>query len=294
MLQPLLNGVIQGLLFAVVAVAFSLVYATTGVFHLALGAIYALAPYVVLAAVQAGQPWFAGAAAAVLVAVVLGVAAEELMHHPLERKRAPAAVHLIASLGAFLVVGQLIVLLWGSDAQVLRAGVDTIHVLAGLTVAGGQSAGAAAAVVALAATFAWLRWTDIGLQFRALAGNPRLLATLGHDIRTLRRVVFAGSGALAAIAAIASARDVGFDPNVGMRTVLVGVAATIVGGRGSFAGAALAGVLLGVVRAQIVWHASARWEEAATFLVLAAFLLLMPDGLHGLARRRPARVEDTR
>ena len=291
MLQPLLNGVVQGSLFAVVAVAFSLVYATTGVFHLALGAIYTLAPYVLLTALEAGQPWFAGIAAAVAAAATLGLAAEEILHRPLERRRAPAAVHLIASLGAFLVLGQVVVLIWGSDARVLRAGIDSVHNLAGLTVTGGQAVGAVTAGVALAATFAWLRWTDIGLQFRALASNPRLLATLGRDIRKLRRIVFAGSGALAAVAALAAARDVGFDTNVGMRTVLVGIAATIVGGRGSVAGAAVAGVVLGIVRAQVVWHGAARWEEAATFVVLAAFLLLVPEGLSGFVRSRASRVD---
>ena len=294
MLQALLNGIVQGLLFAVVAVAFSLVYSTTRVFHLALGGIYALAPFVLVTLLRAGQPWFLGAAMAILVAGALGLAGEELIHQPLERTLAPAAVHLIASLGTFLVLGQLVVLTWGSDAQVLRTGVDNVHRFAGLTMTDGQVVGAAVAVAALAATFTGLRTTEVGLQFRALASNPMLLATLGHDVRRLRRIVFAGSGALAAVAALASARDVGFDPHVGMDSVLVGVAATIVGGHGSFGGAAVAGILLGIVRAQVVWHTSARWDEAATFLLLAAFLLLLPNGLSSLARGRFARLEDRR
>lgn len=294
MLQSLLNGIIQGLLFAVVGVAFSLVYVTTRVFHLALGATYALAPYVLLGALHIGAPWFLGVVCAALIAIALGLIGEELMHWPLERRRAPAEVHLIASLGAFLVIGQTVVLIWGNDAQALRTGADVVYEFAGLRVTGGQVVGALVAVAALAGTFAWLRWSDVGLQFRAMASNAPLLATLGRDIRRLRWAVFGLSGTLAALAALAAARDVGFDPNVGMRTVLVGVAATIVGGRGSFAGAAVAGVLLGVLRAQVVWHTSARWEDATTFLLLAVFLLLVPGGLHSLAAGRITRLEDAR
>jgi branched-chain amino acid transport system permease protein len=292
MLQSLLNGTIQGLLLAAVGVAFSMVYATTRVFHIALGAIYALAPYVLLAALRAGLPWFVGATCAVLAAIALGLAAEELVHWPLERRRAPPEVHFISSLGAFLVVGQVVVLIWGNDAQVFRTGIDSVFAVAGLRVTSGQLIGAGVALAALAGTFAWLHRTEVGLQFRAMSSNAPLLATLGRDVRRLRRAVFALSAALAALVALAFARDVGFDPNVGMRTVLAGVAAAIVGGRGSFAGAAVAGLLLGVLRAQVVWHASARWEDATTFLLLAVFLLLVPGGLRSLIAERTARVED--
>jgi len=294
MIQSLLNGLIQGLLFAVVGVAFSLVYATTRVFHITLGAIYALAPYVLLGTLQVGAPWLLGLSGAVLMAVALGLAAEELVHWPLERRRAPAEVHFISSLGAFLIVGQVVVLLWGNEAQVLDAGIDSVYAVADLRATAGQLIGAVAAISTLVATFAWLRWTNVGLQFRAMASNPSLLATLGRDIRRLRWAVFGLSGALASVAAVATARDVGFAPNVGMRMVLIGVAAAIVGGRGSFAGAAVAGVLLGVLRGQVGWFASARWEDASTFALLAAFLLFVPDGLHSLVAGRATRLEDAR
>lgn len=292
MAQSLFNGIVQGLLLAVVGVAFSLVYSTTRVFHIALGAIYALAPYVLLEALRASVSWHLGIALAVLACTGLGLAAEGLVHWPLERRRASPEVHLISSLGAFLVVGQIVVLLWGSDAQVLRTGVDVVYQVAGLRATAGQLISLAVAGSVLAGVFVWLRRTDVGLQFRAMTSNPSLLATLGRNIRSLRWVVFGLSGALAAVAALAAARDVGFDHNVGMHTVLVGIAATIVGGRGSFLGAAVAGLLLGVLRAQVVWHFSARWEEATTFVLLAVFLLLAPGGLRSFVKGGATRLED--
>jgi branched-chain amino acid transport system permease protein len=292
LVQTFLNGIVQGLLFAVLGIAFSLVYATTRVFHLALGATFALAPYLLQACLRAGLPWWVGVSAALVAAVVLGWAAEDLIHWPLESQRAPGEIHLIASLGLFLIVIQTIVLAWGSDAQVVAAGIDIVNAFGPVRLTTGQLIGLAGSLFLLTATFAWLRWSDLGLQFRAMASNATLLATLGRNVRGLRRGAFALSGALAAAIAILSARDVGFDANVGMRSVLVGIAATIVGGRGSFFGAALAGLLFGILRAQVVWHSSARWEDAATFLVLALFLLLFPAGLVSIRRGR-TRVEDT-
>jgi len=147
----------------------------------------------------------------------------------------------------------------------------------------------------LTATFAWLRWTTIGLQFRAMASNPSLLATLGRDIRGLRWAVFGFSGALATIVAIATARDVGFDPNVGMRTVSGWRSGD--NRRWSWllrrAPRPLASFLVCSVPRSF-GHTSARWEDATTFLLLAAFLLLVPGGLRSLVMGRAIRLEDAR
>lgn len=293
MIQSLVNGFVDGLLLAAVGVAFSLVYATTRVFHIALGAIYTAAPYVLFGAIGLGVPWPAGVVGAVVIAVTLGLAAEELMHWPLERRRAPSDVQFISSLGAFLVITRVLVLVWGNDAKVLYRGIDATHAIAGLRLTEGQIIGAVSAGLSLAGTFAWLRWSAVGLQFRALASNAPLLATLGRDIRRLRRGVFAISAVLVTSVAIAKARDVGFDPNLGMGTVLLGVVATIVGGRYSFAGAAAAGLLLGLLRSQVGWLLGARWEDASTFALLAAFLLLAPAGLRSVAGGA-TRIEDVR
>lgn len=292
MLQTLLNGLVQGLLFAVIGVAFSLVYSTARVFYLALGSTFTIAPYIFVASTQAGMQWWLAVAVTLTTASVLGLAAEHFIHWPLDRSRAPGEIHLIASLGAFLVVGQVTVLAWGSDAKVLQAGMDTVYQLGELHLTQGQALTVFVAVAILAGLAGWFRWSDVGLRVRAMSSNAPLLASLGRDVRALRSGAFALSGVLAASAALLAARDLGFDPNVGMRTVLVGIAATIVGGRGSFVGAAVAGLLFGVLRAQVVWHSSARWEDAATFAVLALVLLVLPTGLSGLMRGR-TRIEDT-
>lgn len=291
MTQVLINGFIQGLLFSVVGVAFALVYATTRIFYIALGAIYTLSLYVLLALIRFGLPWPLAIALVVITAAVVSVLCEELIHWPLERKRAPSDVHLIASLGTSLIIVQIVVLSAGSDAQVLRAGVDTVYVFADIRVTKGQLVGSVLSCLLLAAAFAWLRLSPVGLQLRGLASNSPLLSTLGFNVRWLRYLAFALGGGLAAVAASSMALDIGFDPHVGLRAVLIGAAATIVGGRGSLAGAAVAGLLLGVVRALVVWFVSARWEDAVTFAILAVFLFLLPGGLRSLLAGK-ARVEE--
>jgi len=287
-MQILLNGLLQGVLIGAVGVAFALVYRTTKVFHIALGGIYALAPFVALSLAAGAMPAWIAALAAIFVAVAIGILVEESIHWPFARKRAPAEVHLIGSLGAYLVIVQVVALIWGNETRVLRQGVDVTWTVLGVTVAQAQLLGPAAALVAVLGLAIWLRGANRGLELRALADNPILVALLGRNVRALRRWVFGLSAAMAAIAAIAQAWDVGFDPHVGLKAVLLGMVAMIIGGTGSFIGPFVGGVLLGMLRAEVVWFGSARWEEAVTFGLLALFLFLRPQGI--FARR--SRLEE--
>lgn len=278
-MQIFLNGLLQGILFGAIGVAFALVYRTTKVFHLALGGIGALAPYIGLSSIAAGLPSWIAVAFAVFAAACIGVLIDESIHWPFSRKRAPAAVHLIASLGAYLVIVQCIALIWGNETQVLRIGVDQTWTLLGVTLAQAQVLGPALTLAATVALFVWLNGAGRGLELRALADNPVLVALLGRNVRALRRWVFGLSAALAASASMAQAWDVGFDPHIGLKAVLLGMVAMIISGSGSFAGPFVGGVLLGVIRAEVVWFGSARWEEAVTFAILALFLFFRPQGV---------------
>jgi branched-chain amino acid transport system permease protein len=289
-MQILLNGLVQGGLFALMGVAFALVYNTTRVFHVALGGIYALAPFVLLATSNAGMHWVVGVFAALVICGLVALLCEETLHWPFLRKSAPPEVHLIGSLGMFLVIIQIIALLWGNETQVLRAGIDEVYTFADMRLASAQALALVTAVIVLGLFFWGLKKSSLGLQLRAMADNPILLSLLGRNVRRLRRLVFVLSAVMATTAALASAYDVGFDPHGGLRAVLAGMVATIIGGRGSFIGAAIAGFLLGVIRSQVVWYASARWEEAATFLILALILFFRPQGLLGRSLRMEEKV----
>lgn len=287
-MQIFVNGLLQGVLLGAIGVAFALVYRTTKVFHLALGGIGALAPYLVLVAIAVGLSGWVAVLLAVFTTAWLGVLIDESIHWPFSCKRAPAEVHLIASLGAYLVIVQCIALIWGNETQVLRSGVDRTWTVFEVTLAQAQVLGPVLTLAATVALFVWLNGAGRGLEMRALADNPILVSLLGRNVRTLRRWIFGLSAALASIAALAVAWDVGFDPQVGLKAVLLGMVAMIIGGTGRFIGPFVGGMLLGVLRAEVVWFGSARWEEAVTFTLLGLFLFFRPQGIFA----RSVRLEE--
>ncbi len=286
-MQILMNGMIQGLLLALVGLGFALVYNATGIFHIAQGVVYAGAPFILLACVQGGLGWPAGIVLSLLFAVAVSCLYEVGNHWPLQTKEASKEIHLIASLGAYIALVQVIAILWGNETRVLRSGVDATFSFAGIILTRSQLLGGAIALVVLFMFLFWLWRTDMGLRFRALADNPIQLSLMGYNIRLLRLAVFALSGLLTSIAALLMAMDIGFDPHSGLQMVLLAMVATIIGGRGSFLGPVVGAIMLGMLRSQVVWYTSARWEEAATFFLLVLFLFLRPQGLFG----RVGRVE---
>jgi branched-chain amino acid transport system permease protein len=134
----------------------------------------------------------------------------------------------------------------------------------------------------------WLKFSNNGLRFRALAENPVEFALRGFNVRGMRLLAFALSGTITAVCGLVGANYNGFDLNGGLSILLLAVVASTIGGRLSFSGAAWGGLLLGIVRAGTVWFLGARWQEAVTFTLLMVFLLFMPNGLLGRDKRLEA------
>jgi branched-chain amino acid transport system permease protein len=285
--QVLLNGLIAGMAIGVLALAFTVVSLPTRVFHIALGGIYGLAPFIAWQALRWEMPWYVAIGTALLVALLVSLGCEKANHGPLARRGASVSAHLVSSLGIHILLVQTAALTWGNSPKVLRVGLDPVYRLGTIVLTQSQLISAAVALSLVALFFVWLRLSHVGLQFRAMADNPIELALWGYNLDRLRLVAFLIAGSLACGASLPRAFDIGFDPHMGLHAFLLAVVATIIGGRRSFVGPVVAGVLLGLARSSVVWFLSARWQEAVTFALLAGFLLLRPQGLFG----RRARLE---
>ena len=280
-MQILLNGTLQGLLIALVALGFSLVYNSTGIFYIAQGAIYTLSPFLLLSFINYGTGIPVAIALAVAGVVMTSMMFELINHWPLHKRQASMEIHLISSLGFYIAGIQLIAIIWGNETKVLREGIDVTYILSGIILTRSQVLGGIISIAFIILFFIWLKKTDSGLKFMALSDNPVQLSLLGYNISKLRMLAFGLSGIFTATAAMLTAVDIGFDPHGGLNVVLLAMVATIIGGKGSFIGPAIGGVFIGIIRSQVVWYTSARWEDAITFLVFVLFLFLRPQGILG-------------
>lgn len=288
-MQTLLSGLTSGALIALLGLSFQLVYLPTRVFFVALAGIYSLAPFLASALHRGGLGWAVALIAASIACAAIALGLEWASHRRLARHRASEGAHLIASLGAYTVIAQVIAMVWGNETKPLRMTLDSVTDLFGMRITGAQWWTLGAAVVVICSLSALLRLSPAGLRLRALAENPAQLALFGYNIHRHRALAFVLAGLIASVSALATAYDTGFDPHGGLHALILAIVAVIVGGRDTFAGPVVGGLMVGLLRAQVVWHSSARWEEPATFAVLVAFLMFRPWGVLG----RKARIEAT-
>jgi branched-chain amino acid transport system permease protein len=287
LLQLFIEGVAAGSLYALAAVGFALIYATTRTFHFAHGATMLLAAYAFYQAVSVWQ-WPAALAvlAALLVAIVFGVGVDRLVYQPMRRTDASFLTIFAASFGVLIVATNLVVLLFGNSFYSVSSTLSQGFLVGPIFL---SRANILAFVVAVVLIFA-LQWfihaTRTGVVLRAMMDDPALVGIFGLGDRRYSTIAFGIGSALIVPAAILTSYTSGLQPSMGAVITLLAIAGAIVGGIGNLWGAALGGLLLGIAENIGVWQLSSSWKPAITFGVLLVFLMVKPSGLLGVRTRR--------
>jgi len=283
-LQLLLNGIVVGSLYAILGISFTAIFAPTRIFHFMHASVYLYAGYFLYQfAMGWGWPLSVSILGAVLLAGIMGVLAERVIYSPLRRMGAGAMEMLLSSFGGYIVLQNVILLVWKSDPrtvqipEVLHHGIPigllTFTPLDIITVI---TSGLALVSIAI-----FMRYTKIGKAMRAVENDPTGATITGIPTEWVRLVSFFLGSILVAVAAAFHVLDKGLEPTIGVNAVLVATVAMIVGGVGSYSGAALAGLMLGVAENLGIWQIPSEWKNTITFSVLVLFILLRPRGFFG-------------
>jgi branched-chain amino acid transport system permease protein len=289
LLQLLVNGVVSGAIYSIIAVGFGLVYSTTGIFHVAHAGVYLIAGYAFVAASQIARTDLITAAVVALAAGTLaGVLMELLLYRPLRSRGAGLGQSFVASLGVFILMQNALAIPFGTDVKVVRRGPLPTFELLGATVTSLHLLVIVLAALSFIGLHAFLVGTKIGTGIRALADNAGLARLMGIDAAKLYVAIFGVGSLFASLAAILLSFDVGIRPELGLTTLLYSAIPVIIGGVGYLPGAIAGAFVLGLIQNLVVWQISPDWQNTATFVVLLAFLVFRPQGVFGgrLAARR--------
>jgi branched-chain amino acid transport system permease protein len=280
-LAQILNGIATGMLYALMGLGLSLVTGVLNIPNFAHGALFAVGAYVLVSTVNViGNFWIA------LLVAPLGVAALGFAIEYAGIRRLYAAGHdyqLLFTFGLALILSESIILIWGPvgysylPPPILRGGLDlgfTFYPKYRLFVM-------AAAGLLVLATWLFLEKTRYGAIMRAGIENKEMVSLLGIDIHWLFTVAFALGAYLAGIAGALTAPIRGLNPGMGVDMLGIAFVVVALGGLGNLLGAIAAGLLIGVAQSIV----AAYWTEASTaviFAVMAAVLLVRPQGLFGI------------
>jgi branched-chain amino acid transport system permease protein len=134
---------------------------------------------------------------------------------------------------------------------------------------------------ALGAVALFMRRTKVGKAMRAVENDPLGATITGIPTEWVRLVSFFLGSVLVAVAVTFHVVDKGLEPTIGVNAVLVATVAMIVGGVGSYGGAALAGLMIGIAENLGIWQIPSEWKNTITFCVLVLFILFRPRGFFG-------------
>jgi branched-chain amino acid transport system permease protein len=283
LVQLLINGLQLGAIYALTAVGFALIFGSTKVFHVAHGASFTIAGYLVWWAMSALQwHWLAAMGLPTLAVVLFGLFMERCVYRPIQRHEGAFFTVFIAAFGMQIIVQNLVGTVFGRNFETVTVPLSQAsELLPNVFVAPLAGVAVVVALAFFAALTVFLSRTQVGTGLRALADNPDLVRIFGLEPTRLAQVAFALGSALVVPAAALTAMSQGINPGIGAHIMLISLAATIVGGIGSLKGAALGGLLLGLAESLAVWKLDPQWSEAVTFVILFVFIIFRPAGFMG-------------
>ncbi len=286
LLQLLINGLVNASLYAMMAVGFGIVYRTTAIFHLAYGSLYVIAAYLFYTFFHyLGLPVVLAAVLAVVSNSFIGLLMEKGLYLPFYKRKAGSGAILIGSLGLFIVLENLVAMVFGNEVKVFSNTIEPSYKLASFVITRIQVLELITGVVVLAIFGFLIKKMHVFKAIWAMGDEPELVPVLGISLYRLRSLVFLISSAFIAIPACLISWDVGADPHMGMSYLMIAMVAVIFGGVDSYYGWIFGGAILAILQSLAVWKLSSNWIDLVTFVVLILVLLIRPEGFLGTPKR---------
>jgi branched-chain amino acid transport system permease protein len=284
--QQLLNGLSLGAIYALLAIGYTMVYGVLRFINFAHSDVFMVGSFIGFYAAKVIPPGSIGGGLAILAAAmagcaILGMAIERLAYRPL--RRAPTLNVLITAIGVSLLLEYSGQKVFGAAPQRFPPVFPTRDFQLGrLTVSSNQ----VIVVLVTIALIVGLRWivfrTRIGTAMRAVALNPQAAALVGINNDVVISFTFALGSALAGAGGILYALNYpSIDPLMGVMPGLKAFVAAVLGGIGNIPGAALGGLILGVVETFVGGSPWSTGKDAIAFAILIVILLFRPEGLLG-------------
>ena len=275
--QQVLNGLVTGSVYSLVALGLTLIYGTMQVPNFAHGQLFMFGAYLAYALTQAGlHYWFAMLGAVVAVAAA-GVALERLVFRPL--RHAPHLNSMIAALGLMLFLEAVAQNIWGEEFRHMESPYGGVVSVFGLLVTSHRLILLGAAAVLMTALLLFLTRTLAGSAIRATAQNSEGALLVGIDTNRVAAATFGISAALAAFAGVLIAPISLVYPSMGAMITLKAFVIVVLGGMGSVPGALMGGYLLALAESLGGTYVSATYLDLVAFVVLALVFTFKPSGL---------------
>ena len=279
--DQIISGLSIGCIYALVGIGYSLIFASISLLHFAQGALLTLSGVMgLLLMTRLKLPFAVMVPLVALLLACIGFLLERFIYRQV--KGSPQ-VGVISTLGVNIIIPNLIIIFWGSEAypfpksvlggspfNLFGHSIQPVYYWIFIVVT--------TVVILLSVT---LKYTSIGLAIRATAYNPKLASLMGMNTSITHSLSFAIGSLLAGIAGLLAGKILFISYDMGSMIGIKGFVAAVIGGFGNLPGALLGGLILGVLETIGGGIISSTYKDSISFVVMIVMMIFLPSGLLG-------------
>ena len=283
LMEVIVNGLLTGVLYSLVALGFVLIFKASGVFNFAQGAMVLFAALTLVGLIEHGVPVIIAIFLTAAAMVALAALIERLMLRHLVNQE--GIILFMATIGLNFILEGAGQIAWGSDVKKLSVGLpDGTVEWAGMLLSTLDLTGAAIGAVLVIFLAVFFHYTTIGRALRAVADDHQAALSVGIPLKTIWIIVWAVAGCVALVAGIMWGAKSGVQFSLSL-IALKALPVLILGGFTSVPGAIIGGLIIGVGEklAEIYWGPAfgGAIEGWFAYMLALIFLLFRPQGLFG-------------
>jgi branched-chain amino acid transport system permease protein len=281
LLSQILNGVVIGAVYALIALGFTLVFGVANIINFAQGALLMLGAFLTFTLIRKGIAIPLAALASIAATTVVGMLIERIALRPLQN--APYIAPLLSTLALAIIFDTGAEIIWSAEIQPFPSPLSRFVIFVGdAYLTGIDITIMAVSVLVMGGLILFLSRTWMGKALRATAQDPDAAAQMGINVTLMRQFAFGLAGLLGAIAGVLIGMYYqSVFPQMGLPYGFKGFAAALLGGLSSVPGAIVGGVLIGVFESLASGYVGEGYRDIIAYSILLLVLAVRPQGLFG-------------
>ncbi len=281
--QQLFNGLALGMVYALVAVGYSLVFGILRLINFSHGSVYAFGAHMAFFFIGSNFGVVPGVIFSIICTGFLGVLIDKTALAPLRKKKAIPIASLITTIGISYIIQNMLMIIFGSEKKAFAPLIpEQMVAMSDIKIHSSQIFIFCVSMVLLIGLTLLINKTKIGLSMRAVEQNSKAAMLMGINVNFVITFTFFLGGASAAIAgALISGYYQVIYPTMGFLMGLKAFAAAVLGGIGILHGSVVGGLIVGVIEVFTVVFIGGTYRDAVAFIILILVLIIRPTGLYG-------------
>lgn len=279
-MQILIQIFLYTCIYLIISCSFSIIYRTSRFFHIAHASIITLSGYIgwFLLSKCHFHPSIAFVTT-IIISVSIGLLSELIIYRPLRKQQVSAMKMMIASLGLYIILQNLISIIWDDKIGYIQKGdMDYRYEFLGAYITDIQIITIILCVVLWSLYSVFIKYTQIGRNIRAVSSNSELSNIMGISSDNAILWAFGVGSFIASISGLLIAYNTSIISTMGFDWMLYGVVTMIIGGIKSSRGAFCGALLLSTTQHIAAYYIGSQWMNAIAYIILTLFLIIKPTG----------------